>query len=106
MTTPLFEQYCEEIIKKRPGAIFSPLSLLIMDKAASHSTDVVERIGNMSTAVIPGGCTSLVQPLDVSLNRPFKQAMRVQWSAWMNVPEDEQATTRSGKRQRVSSIVK
>ena len=39
MTTDLFKDYMDEIIKKRPGALFSPPSLLVMDKAASHSKE-------------------------------------------------------------------
>ena len=34
-------------------------------------------------AVIPGGLTSLLQPLDVSLNKPFKDGVRKQWMQWM-----------------------
>jgi hypothetical protein len=32
---------------------------------------------------IPGGCTSLCQPVDVSFNKPFKDWMRQQWLNWM-----------------------
>ena len=32
-------------------------------------------------AVIPGGLTSLLQPLDVSLNKPFEDEVRKQWMA-------------------------
>lgn len=33
--------------------------------------------------VIPGGCTSVIQPLDVSLNKPFKGHVRAEWLAFM-----------------------
>ena len=32
---------------------------------------------------IPGGCTSLCQPVDVGFNKPFKDQMRRQWLNWM-----------------------
>jgi hypothetical protein len=32
---------------------------------------------------IPGGCTSLCQPVDVGFNKPFKDRMRRQWINWM-----------------------
>ena len=38
---------------------------------------------NSDAAVIPGRLTSLVQPLDVCLNKPFKDHIREQWNEWM-----------------------
>jgi len=38
---------------------------------------------NTDLAVIPGGLTSLLQPLDVSLNKPFKDGVRKKWMQWM-----------------------
>jgi hypothetical protein len=32
---------------------------------------------------IPGGCTSLCQPVDVGVNKPFKFRMRKLWEEWM-----------------------
>ncbi|KAG7171705.1 Pogo transposable element-like 90, partial [Homarus americanus] len=53
--------------------------LLAPDKYESHLVDSVTagiRKENTDTAVIPGGLTSLVQPLDVSINKPFKDALK------------------------------
>ena len=49
-------------------------ALLVMDSFSAHCTEEILNLSRNSTdiAVIPGGCTSKLQPLDVSLNRPFK----------------------------------
>jgi len=38
---------------------------------------------NTDLAVIPGGLTSILQPLDVPLNKPFKDGVRKRWMQWM-----------------------
>ena len=40
--------------------------------------------------VIPGGCTSVAQPLDVSVNKPFKGHIRSEWLAFMEKSVAEQ----------------
>ena len=45
----------------------------------SHKTPAVLQLfrdHNITPSLIPAGCTSLVQPLDVSINKPFKGLMR------------------------------
>ena len=39
-----------------------------------HNTDIT---------VTPRGLTSVVQPLDVCLNKPFEDHLRVKWTHWM-----------------------
>lgn len=50
-----------------------------MDAAAFHKTDRILQLlrqHNMTTALIPGGCTGLLQPLDVCVNQPFKSLLQ------------------------------
>jgi len=57
---------------------------------------VVQRIQELGIEVrhIPGGCTSLCQPVDVGFNKPFKDCMRKQWLLWMIAEGIIHGTTR------------
>ena len=64
--------------------LFCPRLLLVYDSFEAHVTDTVKasfKCENTELAVIPGGLTSLLQPLDVSLNKLFKDGVRKQWMA-------------------------
>ncbi|CAG8447994.1 9949_t:CDS:2 [Diversispora eburnea] len=68
-----------EIIKK---------SLLVLDSFKAHKTPQIKlafKDENSNLAVTPGRLTSIVQPLDVCLNKPFKDRLRVKWCQWMAV---------------------
>jgi hypothetical protein len=39
---------------------------------------------NFHLAVIPAGLTSVYQPLDVSINKPFKDNLQKEWHEWMS----------------------
>jgi hypothetical protein len=50
-------------------------SLLILNAFCGHTVDSVKNRlveKNTNIAIIPGGCTSKLQPLDVSINKSFK----------------------------------
>ncbi len=60
--------------------------ILILDMYRCHMmSSVVQMIQELGVEVqhIPGGCTSLCQPVDVGFNKPFKDRMRRQWINWM-----------------------
>lgn len=55
-------------------------TLMVLDLFGGHKTDdVLDTFlaHDITVSTIPGGCTGLVQPLDVSINRPFKDIFRV-----------------------------
>ena len=85
MDEELMEQYLQFIwqpyVEKTPEELGLPDhdSLLMLDSFKAHITEKIEtRMKEHGTThcVIPGGCTSKLQPLDVSLNKPFKQVMK------------------------------
>ena len=62
--------------------------ILILDKFAPHRDDSLlthlTSLGNTYIRFVPGGCTSLVQPADLGLNRVFKAALRREFASWLS----------------------
>ena len=53
--------------------------LLVIDLLYTHKTDPVKQLlhkSDIALSLVPAGCTGLVQPLDVSINRPFKDLLK------------------------------
>ena len=78
--------WIEKVWRCRAGSLNKPQSLLVWDSFSAHLVDSAKRElreNNTTTAVIPGGLTSVVQPLDVCLNKPFKDRVREKWCTWM-----------------------
>ena len=53
----------------------------------AHLTDGCKKTAvalKTDLAVIPGGLTSVLQPLDVCLNKPFKDRLCKMWTEWMS----------------------
>ena len=71
--------------------------MLVMDVASFHKTEDVNillKTSKILPAMIPPGCTSLLQPLDVSINKVFK--------AWLQQYADEWITERDNDPERSS----
>jgi len=76
MNDNLFERYITEhlipVLGGRPN-------LFALDLMGSHKTPAVLnclRQNNITPSLIPTGCTSLLQPLDVSVNKPLKEVIQ------------------------------
>ncbi|XP_029974633.1 uncharacterized protein LOC115408167 [Salarias fasciatus] len=101
-------EWLREVYVKRPDG-FAPTSpsLLICDSMRAHLTEAVKmqvKKSNSELAVIPGGLTKELQPLDIGINRSFKVKLRAAWERWMT--EGRHTLIKTGRQRRPSySIV-
>lgn len=79
--------WVEKVVK--PWAESAPdhvVPLLILDSFKVHLlgsvTDAIQDCG-VEVEHIPGGLTGLCQPVDVGINKPFKDLIRIRWNDWM-----------------------
>ena len=89
----------------RPRAFLNQPSMLVLDALKGHLTDSAKnqlRKMNTELVVIPGGMTSVLQPMDVSINKPFKDRLRQRYLTWILDPALE--LTETGKNQTCSSL--
>ena len=91
---------------KHPGGLKKP-SLLVCDQFKAHVTESTKRLATklwLHLAVIPGGVTSQLQPLDVSVNKPFKGFMYEEWAKWTEAPTHHVTPGGRVKRPSISNI--
>lgn len=84
------------------GGLTRKKSMLVWDSFRAHlSAPIRSTLKSLNTepAVIPGGMTSMVQPLDVAINKPFKDRMRKKWQEWMLA--DQHTFTATGRIRKV-----
>ena len=86
MDENIMKIWIEKIWRSRIGGLGRRRSLLVLDSFEAHKTEQVKgsfKSENTDFVVIPGGLTSVLQPLDVCLNKPFKDRVRQKWMEWM-----------------------
>ena len=74
-----YVDYFEPLIHNAP-------TMIVYDSFRGHLEESVKKKFkeiNVDLAVIPGGLTSMCQPLDVTINKPFKDNLRKEWHLWM-----------------------
>jgi hypothetical protein len=63
--------------------------MLVLDAFKGHVThSMKDPLCKMKTelVVIPGGITSVLQPMDVSINKPFRERLSQQYLTWIVDP--------------------
>ncbi|GFT01502.1 pogo transposable element with KRAB domain [Trichonephila clavipes] len=103
MNEQIMLSWLQTIWRKRKNSFFRPKAFLIMDSMKSHVSENVKnalKSASSKIAIIPGGLTKKLQPLDVSINRSFKSKVRKLWGQWMSVGEKNY--TKTGKLKRAS----
>lgn len=86
MDTEGMKTWVQKVWRARHGGLGRRRSLLVYDAFEAHVTESVKAAfvrENTNLAVISGGLTSILQPLDVALNKPFKDGVRKRWMEWM-----------------------
>jgi hypothetical protein len=85
MNQEMFSEWLDEVWRRRKNSFFNTKSLLIYDSARAHITEDVKNLVKRYSqiAVIPGGLTKKLQPLDLTVNKSFKSKLRNKWEKWM-----------------------
>ena len=81
--------WLEKVWSKDPVGLLKRPSLLVYDQFKAYVTESTKSLATklkMHLAVIRGGLTSQLQPLDVSVNKPFKGFMHEEWAKWTEAP--------------------
>src|SRR6266498_5718168 len=62
------------------------LTMMVYDSFSRHLEESIKKDfsnSGIDLAVIPSGLTSICQPFDVAINKPFKDNLRKKWHLWM-----------------------
>ena len=82
----IMDDWLKTVWMKRKGGLEKQRSMLVLDAFRCHTTDNVKsklKPHNTHLVVIPGSMTSILQPMDAVVNKPFKAALKQKWAEWM-----------------------
>ena len=103
MKEELMLDYCKRILSARGPFLCNEDSMLLLDTHGSHMHESVKKqmeSMKVKPKYVPAKTTSYLQPVDVSINGPFKSAMRDEWNnGYENSPK---SYTPKGYRKRPS----
>ncbi|RWS00071.1 pogo transposable element with KRAB domain-like protein [Dinothrombium tinctorium] len=85
MNESLMIEWVNSCFKNRGNFFATAKSILFMDDFGSHKKEsVIKALKALNTTVkfFPGKKTHFLQPLDFSINFPFKESLRKYWEEW------------------------
>jgi len=83
------------------------LILMVYDSFREHLEESVKQKFHdcrFDLAIIPGGLTSLCQPLDVSINKLFKNNLRKEWHLWMAASDIRQTAAGNLRQAKLGNV--
>ena len=87
MNTNLMIKYVDYLNELRvKNETWEDSSMLVYDSFRGHLKKSVKQKfceSGIHLAIIPDGLTNICQPLDVSINKPFKDKLHKKWHTWM-----------------------
>ena len=95
--TRVMHQWIDDVWTEYTTIHNEQLYYLLLDKFSVHSeSTVINKLNSLSTEVvyIPSHCTSELQPLDVGINKPFKNQIRKQYKKWFRTNHNKDNPTR------------
>ena len=81
--------------------------MMVYDSFKGHLEESVKEKfceNGFDLAVIPGGLTSICQPLDVAINKPLKDNLRKEWHLWMANGGARETVAGNLRRARLSEV--
>ena len=99
--------WLQKVWSKHPSGLLKKPSLLVYDQFKAHVTESTKRFATKlktHLAVIPGGLTNQLQPLDVSVNKPFKRFMHKESAKWNEAPTHHVTPAGRMKRPSISDV--
>uniref|UniRef100_K7FIA3 HTH CENPB-type domain-containing protein n=1 Tax=Pelodiscus sinensis TaxID=13735 RepID=K7FIA3_PELSI len=82
----LMFDWLQTVWAKRPGGLMRKRSLIVLDAFWCHCMPFInKRLQKDKTdlAIIPGRMTKMLQPLDMTVNKPMKDALCRKWNTWL-----------------------
>lgn len=81
----IMEEYLPILFKQVKKTYPDEKIVLVLDSASCHLGEIshILKKYNAEVVVIPGGCTSFLQPLDVAVNKPLKDRIRAFYKDWL-----------------------
>ena len=83
----IMKRWISDIWRKYSYFDLKKETMLVMDDASMHKLDVIKKKKNdweATISMIPGGLTRYLQPLNASINKPFKDELRKKYiDCWM-----------------------
>ena len=85
--------------RKNLGLHEEQMALLIYDTFKGHTGAEMDSLlvkNNIVSVIVPANCTDLLQPLDLSVNKPFKDHLRRSFQSWYS--EEVSSQLQGGKK--------